>query len=94
MLGLYLLGTLTALGMALLFFLSNLSLQYGAGRLPANVTAIIMLTEVPVAALSALWLGGAAAALGAYVLTSGQFFEIVEVEEDDDLFKDTTEEDL
>ncbi|MEL4179099.1 DMT family transporter [Roseateles sp. PN1] len=45
-------------GMALLFFLSNLSLQYGAGRLPANVTAIIMLTEVPVAALSALWLGG------------------------------------
>ncbi|RQO59951.1 EamA family transporter [Paucibacter sp. KBW04] len=45
-------------GMALLFFLSNLSLQYGASRLPANVTAIIMLTEVPVAALSALWLGG------------------------------------
>jgi metaxin len=33
---------------------------------------------------SALWLGGAAAALGAYVLTSGQFFEIVEVDDDDD----------
>ncbi|MEJ6004885.1 DMT family transporter [Paucibacter sp. AS339] len=45
-------------GMALLFFLSNLSLQYGAGRLPANVTAIVMLTEVPVAAVSAIWLGG------------------------------------
>lgn len=47
-------------GMAVLFFLSNLSLQYGASRLPANVTAIIMLTEVPVAALSALLLGGGA----------------------------------
>jgi drug/metabolite transporter (DMT)-like permease len=45
-------------GMAVLFCLSNLSLQYGAGRLPANVTAIVMLIEVPVAALSALWLGG------------------------------------
>lgn len=45
-------------GMAVLFFASNLSLQYGAARLPANVTAIVMLTEVPVAALSALWLGG------------------------------------
>jgi glutathione S-transferase len=33
---------------------------------------------------SALWLGGAAAALGAYVLTSGQFFEVVEVEEEED----------
>ena len=45
-------------GMALMFFLSNMCLQYGAGRLPANVTAIVMLTEIPVAAGSALWLGG------------------------------------
>jgi drug/metabolite transporter (DMT)-like permease len=44
--------------MALLFLLSNLALQYGAGRLPANVTAIVMLSEVPAAALSAIWLGG------------------------------------
>ena len=44
--------------MAVLFFASNLTLQYGAGRLPANVTAIVMLIEVPVAALSAIWLGG------------------------------------
>jgi drug/metabolite transporter (DMT)-like permease len=43
----------------LLFFASNLCLQYGAARLPANVTAVIMLTEVPAAAISALWLGGA-----------------------------------
>ena len=46
--------------MALLFFLSNLALQYGASRLPANVTAIVMLVEVPAAAISALWLGGGA----------------------------------
>lgn len=45
-------------GMALLFFISNLSLQYGAARLPANLTAVVMLTEVPVAAGSALLLGG------------------------------------
>lgn len=50
-------------GAALLFFLSNLSLQYGAARLPANVTAIVMLTEVPTAALSALWLGGGSLSL-------------------------------
>jgi drug/metabolite transporter (DMT)-like permease len=49
---------LPLLGLALLFLLSNLALQFGAGRLPANVTAIVMLTEVPVATGSALWLDG------------------------------------
>jgi len=50
---------LPLLGMAVLFFLSNLSLQYGATRLPANVTAVVMLCEVPFAAVSAvLWGGG------------------------------------
>ena len=49
---------LPLIGMAVLFFLSNLSLQFGAGHLPANITAIVMLTEVPAAALSAIWLGG------------------------------------
>ena len=49
---------LPLLGMALLFFASNLALLYGAGRLPVNVTAVVMLLEVPVAAGSALWLGG------------------------------------
>ncbi|MDY0744835.1 DMT family transporter [Paucibacter sp. R3-3] len=44
--------------MALLFLASNLCLQYGAARLPANVSSIVMLTEVPAAALSAVWLGG------------------------------------
>ncbi|WP_077037820.1 DMT family transporter [Pelomonas sp. KK5] len=45
-------------GMALLFLCSNLCLQYGAARLPANITSVVMLSEIPFAALSALWLGG------------------------------------
>ena len=36
-----------ALGLALAFLCANLALQYGASRLPANVTAIVMLVEVP-----------------------------------------------
>ncbi len=50
-------------GMSVLFFLSNLSLQYGAARLPANVTAIVMLCEVPFAALSSLAWGGGSVGL-------------------------------
>ena len=49
---------LAALALALLVLLSNLALQYGASRLPANVTAVVMLTEVVFAAASALWLAG------------------------------------
>jgi drug/metabolite transporter (DMT)-like permease len=51
------------LGAALLaavFVASNLALQYGAARLPANATAVIMITEVVFAAGSALMLGGGA----------------------------------
>ena len=51
---------LGALALSLLFLLSNLALQHGAARLPANVTAVVMLTEVLVAAGSAQWLGGGA----------------------------------
>jgi drug/metabolite transporter (DMT)-like permease len=43
-----------------LFLLSNLCLQYGAARLPANATAVIMLTEVVFASASALALGAGA----------------------------------
>ena len=49
---------LPLLAMALLFLLSNLCLQYGAARLPAQTSAVVMLTEVPVAAVSAWALGG------------------------------------
>jgi drug/metabolite transporter (DMT)-like permease len=53
-------------GLALLaasFFAGNLGLQYGAARLPAHTTALVMLSEVVFASLSAV-------ALGASELTS------------------------
>jgi drug/metabolite transporter (DMT)-like permease len=46
-----------ALVLGLAFLASNLALQYGAARLPANATAVIMLTEVLFASASALALG-------------------------------------
>ncbi|MDP3085082.1 MAG: DMT family transporter [Rubrivivax sp.] len=52
----WLVGAL-ALGGA--FLLGNLALQYGAARLPANATAVVMVTEVLFASVSALWLGAA-----------------------------------
>ncbi|MBO9536584.1 DMT family transporter [Herbaspirillum sp.] len=44
---------------SVLFLVSNLCLQYGVTRLPANITAVVMLAEILVASLSA-WLLGAA----------------------------------
>ena len=49
---------LLVLVMAALFLMGNLALQFGAARLPANVTSVVMLTEVVFAAGSAMWLGG------------------------------------
>ena len=46
-----------AVALGALFVASNLALQYGAARLPAHTTAVIMLTEVLFAALSAVALG-------------------------------------
>ena len=51
-----------AVAMGLAFLASNLALQYGVSRLPANATAVIMLTEV-------LWASGSAMALGAGAMT-------------------------
>jgi drug/metabolite transporter (DMT)-like permease len=48
---------LLAVALGALFLVSNLALQYGAARLPANATAVIMLTEVLFASASALALG-------------------------------------
>ena len=45
------------LGLGVLFLAGNLALQYGATRLPAHVTAVVMLSEVLFASASALWLG-------------------------------------
>ena len=46
-----------ALALALVFLVSNLALQYGAARLPANLTAVVMLTEVLFASVSSLAFG-------------------------------------
>ena len=51
-----------ALALSLVFLAGNLALQYGAARLPANATAVIMITEV-------LFAAGSAVLLGAGVLT-------------------------
>ena len=48
-----------ALALTLAFLSGNLALQYGAARLPAQVTALIMLAEVVIAAVSAVLLGAA-----------------------------------
>jgi drug/metabolite transporter (DMT)-like permease len=75
----WVLGTLA---LAVWFLSSNLTLQYGAGRLPANTTSVIMITEVFFASASALALGagtlgpreavGAVMILGAAVLAAIQ----------------------
>jgi drug/metabolite transporter (DMT)-like permease len=46
-----------ALGLGALFLLSNLTLQYGAARLNANATAVVMVSEVLFASVSAVLLG-------------------------------------
>jgi drug/metabolite transporter (DMT)-like permease len=71
---------LGALGLGVMFLIGNLALQYGATRLPANATAVIMLTEVVFASVSALALGagtldarlafGGAAIVGAALLAA------------------------
>jgi drug/metabolite transporter (DMT)-like permease len=74
-----------ALVVGALFLLSNLALQYGAARLSANATAVIMLTEVLFASISALALGagtldarlalGGAAIVGAALLAAREHVE-------------------
>ena len=46
------------LGLVLMLGVGNLCLQYGASRLPANVTSVVLLSEVLFAALSAVLIGG------------------------------------
>lgn len=50
-----------ALALTIVFIGANLCLQYGAARLPANVTAVIMISEVVFASVSAILIGGEAA---------------------------------
>ena len=58
-----------ALGLAGAFLVANLCLQYGASRLPAHRTAVIMLTEVLFASVSAVAMG--AGTLGPALLLGG-----------------------
>ena len=60
---------LPGLGLAIAFMISNLCLQYGAARLSAAVTAVVMPCEVLFAALTSVWWGGAT--LHATVLVGG-----------------------
>jgi drug/metabolite transporter (DMT)-like permease len=72
-----------ALGLALVFLASNLALQFGAARLPANLTAVVMLTEVVFAGASSYlldagaltgqsMLGGALIVAGATLAATGR----------------------
>ena len=54
--------TWLVLALTLVFLIGNLALQYGAARLPASLTAVVMLTEVLFASASSI-------AFGAGVLT-------------------------
>ena len=45
--------------LALAFLLGNVALQYGASRLPAQATALIMLSEVVFASVSSVAMGAA-----------------------------------
>lgn len=49
-------GMAVLLGFAIFLLSANYALQFGASRLPANVTAVVMLSEVVFATLSAIWL--------------------------------------
>jgi drug/metabolite transporter (DMT)-like permease len=49
-------GMAILLGFAIFLLTANYALQLGASRLPANVTAVVMLSEVVFATLSAIWL--------------------------------------
>jgi len=45
--------------LSLAFLFGNVALQYGAAKLTAQTTALVMLSEIVFASLSAVWLGSA-----------------------------------
>jgi drug/metabolite transporter (DMT)-like permease len=55
---------------AVFVLIGNIALQYGAGRLPANVLSVLMLSEILVATVSS-WLGGAATITAATLIGGG-----------------------
>jgi len=73
---------LATLGLAGWFLGSNLMLQYGAARLPANTTAVVMISEVFFASASAVALGagilGLREALGALMILGAALLATVQ----------------
>jgi len=71
-----------ALGLGALFLLSNLALQYGAARLSANATAVVMVTEVLFASVSAVLLGAGQLSLslllGGALIVSAALLSVLE----------------
>jgi drug/metabolite transporter (DMT)-like permease len=71
-----------ALALGALFLLSNLALQYGAARLSANVTAVVMVTEVLFASVSAVALGAGQLslplALGGALIVAAALLSVLE----------------
>jgi drug/metabolite transporter (DMT)-like permease len=67
--------------LTVVFLAGNLSLQYGAARLPASRTAVVMLSEVLFASLSAVALGGGAPtgrlALGGAFIVGGAVLAVL-----------------
>ena len=49
---------LIALALATAFLFSNMALQFGAARLPANITSVVLLSEVLFASVTSVWWGG------------------------------------
>lgn len=47
------------LALSVAFLMGNMALQYGAAKLAAQTTALVMLSEIVFASLSAVWLGSA-----------------------------------
>jgi drug/metabolite transporter (DMT)-like permease len=71
-----------ALALGVLFLISNLALQYGAARLSANVTAVVMVTEVLFASVSAVALGAGQMslplALGGSLIVAAALLSVLE----------------
>ncbi len=63
--------------LAVAFLMGNMALQYGAARLRATTTSLIMLSEVLFASASSVWLG--AATMQAHVLWGGALIVVAAV---------------
>ena len=70
-----------AAALVVAFLCVNLALQYGAARLPAQVTALIMLSEVVFASVSAVLLGAASPSastwIGGALIMSAALFVVI-----------------